>query len=57
LTRRQDSLKAKNDEVRELYNSTEALRERVKQTLEIMDEGHGKAIRVFTFVTVFFLPM
>ena len=29
----------------------------VKQTVEIIDEGHGRAIRVFTIVTLFFLPM
>ncbi|KAJ5959242.1 Mg2+ transporter protein CorA-like/Zinc transport protein ZntB [Penicillium vulpinum] len=32
-------------------------RDRIKQHIEIMEEGHGKAIRVFTFVTAFFLPL
>ncbi|SCN70734.1 uncharacterized protein FFB20_03858 [Fusarium fujikuroi] len=30
---------------------------KMKQVLEVLDEGHGKAIRVFTFVTLFFLPL
>ncbi|KAF5612456.1 mg2+ transporter [Fusarium subglutinans] len=30
---------------------------KMKQVLEVLDEGHGKAIRVFTFATLFFLPM
>ena len=33
------------------------LKAHVKQTLEILEEDHGKAIRVFTIVTLFFLPM
>ncbi|KAH6889141.1 hypothetical protein B0T10DRAFT_47532 [Thelonectria olida] len=34
-----------------------SLKEQVKQTIEILEEDHGKAIRVFTIVTVFFLPL
>ncbi|KAF4497035.1 mg2+ transporter [Fusarium agapanthi] len=30
---------------------------KMKQMLEVLDEGHGKAIRVFTFATLFFLPL
>jgi 2-hydroxy-3-keto-5-methylthiopentenyl-1-phosphate phosphatase len=52
-----DALMAKKDEVMKLTDSTTALGDRVKETIEIMDEDHGKAIRVFTIVTVFFLPM
>ncbi|KAJ0160593.1 hypothetical protein CTA2_7703 [Colletotrichum tanaceti] len=33
------------------------LRDETKQRIEILDEGHGKAIRVFTIVTLFFLPL
>jgi len=33
------------------------LREQVKQAIEILEEGHGKAIRVFTIVTLLFLPL
>ncbi|KAF4446456.1 mg2+ transporter [Fusarium austroafricanum] len=32
-------------------------RHNMKQVIEVLDEGHGKAIRVFTFVTLFFLPL
>ncbi|RFN53432.1 mg2+ transporter [Fusarium flagelliforme] len=32
-------------------------RKDMRQVLEVLDEGHGKAIRVFTFVTLFFLPL
>ncbi|CZR45418.1 uncharacterized protein FPRO_15407 [Fusarium proliferatum ET1] len=34
-----------------------ATRHDMKQMIEVLDEGHGKAIRVFTFVTLFFLPL
>lgn len=40
-----------------LLNKARALRDETKQKLEILDEGHGKAIRVFTIVTLFFLPL
>jgi hypothetical protein len=52
-----DAVNAKMDEVRRLRRSASALRERVRQLIEITDEDHGKAIRVFTIVTVLFLPM
>jgi hypothetical protein len=57
ILRRRDALEAKSDEVDRLRRSATALRERVKQLIEIMDEDHGKAIRVFTITTVLFLPM
>ncbi len=57
LLSRKDALEAKLDEVARLQKSASALRERVGQLIEIMDEDHGKAIRVFTIVTVLFLPM
>ena len=57
LGQRRSALVAKKDEVTELIDSTSALGERVKEMIEIMDEDHGKAIRVFTMVTVLFLPM
>ncbi|KAH0441978.1 hypothetical protein CcaCcLH18_01838 [Colletotrichum camelliae] len=40
-----------------LQNISNALRLNLKQSLEILEEGHGKAIRVFTIVTLFFLPL
>lgn len=33
------------------------LKESLKQLIEVLEEGHGKAIRVFTIVTLFFLPL
>lgn len=57
LLGRQDAVQAKLDEVQNLQKSARALRERVRQLIEVMDEDHGKAIRVFTIVTVLFLPM
>jgi hypothetical protein len=41
----------------QLQQRTNALRYDVKQSIEILEEGHGKAIRVFTIVTLFFLPL
>lgn len=40
-----------------LQNVAKALRSDLKQSIEILEEGHGKAIRVFTIVTLFFLPL
>ena len=40
-----------------LREKTIALKENVKQTVEVLEENHGKAIRVFTIVTLFFLPL
>lgn len=57
LLGRRDAVQAKLGEVRNLQRSAGALRERVRQLIEVMDEDHGKAIRVFTIVTVLFLPM
>jgi Mg2+ and Co2+ transporter CorA len=57
LLGRRDTAQAKLDEVQTLQSSASALRERVRQLIEITDEDHGKAIRVFTIVTVVFLPM
>lgn len=57
LLRRQDAVGAKLGEIMNLQDSAAALRERVRQLIEVTDEDHGKAIRVFTIVTVLFLPM
>ncbi|KAK8035750.1 hypothetical protein PG991_001823 [Apiospora marii] len=40
-----------------LQNIARGLRYDLKQSIEILEEGHGKAIRVFTIVTLFFLPL
>ncbi|KAF4966906.1 hypothetical protein FSARC_5470 [Fusarium sarcochroum] len=40
-----------------LKQIAQATRHDMKQIIEVLEEGHGKAIRVFTFVTLFFLPL
>ncbi|KAJ4213230.1 hypothetical protein NW759_011073 [Fusarium solani] len=40
-----------------LREKSTALKENVKQTVEVLEENHGKAIRAFTIVTLFFLPL
>ncbi|UNI18030.1 hypothetical protein JDV02_004327 [Purpureocillium takamizusanense] len=40
-----------------LFNRLAFFQQRIKQQIEVLEEGHGKAIRVFTFVTAFFLPL
>ena len=40
-----------------LLNRLDFFQQRIKQQIEVLEEGHGKAIRVFTFVTAFFLPL
>ncbi|KAI0838310.1 hypothetical protein F5Y06DRAFT_303980 [Hypoxylon sp. FL0890] len=52
-----DRLRDRNEELRVQRQRTNFLKEQVKQTIEILEENHGKAIRVFTIVTVFFLPL
>ncbi|KAI0138077.1 hypothetical protein F4776DRAFT_654461 [Hypoxylon sp. NC0597] len=47
----------RSDELRVQLERTNYLKEQVKQAIEILEENHGKAIRVFTIVTVFFLPL
>lgn len=57
IAQRRDRLSAKLNDLWEIGNSAQLLRERVRQMIEITDEDHGKAIRVFTIVTIIFLPM
>ena len=40
-----------------IIRSLDSLAESLTQSIEIQQEDHGKAIRVFTLVTVVFLPM
>jgi hypothetical protein len=44
-------------ELEALENRTQSLREQLKQSVEILEEDHGKAILVFTMVTTIFLPL
>lgn len=45
------------EEIERMLDRAKNLRLKVKEDIEVMDEGHGKAIRVFTLVTLFFLPL
>jgi hypothetical protein len=45
------------NEFHNLQKRAEKLRDQLQQSIEIEEESHGKAIRVFTFVTLFFLPL
>ena len=55
--KQQRILQMRDKNVQDLVERTDYLRDRIKQTIEIVEEGHGKAIRVFTIVTLFFLPL
>ncbi|KAF4840169.1 hypothetical protein CGCSCA4_v010487 [Colletotrichum siamense] len=46
-----------HDELLAMLHRAADLRARVKESIEVLDEGHGNAIRVFTLVTLFFLPL
>ncbi|KAF2633060.1 hypothetical protein BU25DRAFT_323702, partial [Macroventuria anomochaeta] len=53
----QDSLKMTDQEYRYLLARCGPLSDSTKQSLEINEEDHGKAILVFTVVTIIFLPL
>jgi Mg2+ and Co2+ transporter CorA len=50
-------LEMREKEIENMKTRSRFLKEQVKQTIEILEEDHGKAIRVFTIVTLFFLPL
>ena len=50
-------LRKRADEIGILQDKSATLKSQVKQAIEILEEDHGKAIRVFTIVTLFFLPL
>jgi hypothetical protein len=52
-----DDLSNALDRLETLRRRVEVLQVNAKISLEILEEGHGKAIRVFTIVTLFFLPL
>lgn len=52
-----ESLKMTDQEYRYLLARCGPLSDSTKQSLEINEEDHGKAIMVFTIVTVIFLPL
>jgi hypothetical protein len=51
------TLQSKATELKALENRTQYLREQLKQSVEILEEDHGKAILVFTMITTIFLPL
>jgi Mg2+ and Co2+ transporter CorA len=51
------NMQSKAVELEALENRTQSLREQLKQSVEILEEDHGKAILVFTMVTTIFLPL
>ncbi|KAI1077013.1 cora-like Mg2+ transporter protein-domain-containing protein [Whalleya microplaca] len=57
ISRTLEHLKERDLELDALQARTRSLRAQLKQSIEIREESHGKAIRVFTIVTVFFLPL
>lgn len=50
-------LESKATELEALEGRTHFLREQLKQSVEILEEDHGKAILVFTMITTIFLPL
>ncbi|KAK7413672.1 hypothetical protein QQX98_007454 [Neonectria punicea] len=57
IERLQQERRARDARLDILQERLSTLKNRVKQSIEILEEGHGKAIRVFTLVTLFFLPL
>lgn len=51
------NLAAGRSDIERLESKASLLRDHLKQSIDILEEGHGKAIRVFTIVTLFFLPL
>ncbi|KAH8774755.1 hypothetical protein F5883DRAFT_412396 [Diaporthe sp. PMI_573] len=50
-------LNQRESEIDRIRNTAAALELHVGRMIEILEEDHGKAIRVFTVVTLFFLPL
>lgn len=50
-------LSLRQREVARLQEKAAALKRHVGQMIAVLEEDHGKAIRVFTIVTLFFLPL
>lgn len=52
-----ERLKRRQREIDQLQKNAAALKLHVGWMIDILEEDHGKAIRVFTVVTLFFLPL
>ena len=51
------TLQNKATELEALEKRTQYLRQQLKQSVEILEADHGKAILVFTMITTIFLPL
>jgi Mg2+ and Co2+ transporter CorA len=51
------TLQSKATELDALEQRTQYLRQQLKQSVEILEADHGKAILVFTMITTIFLPL
>ena len=51
------SLEKQDAQYEELYKNSISLGTVTRHSIEILEEGHGKAILVFTIVTIVFLPL
>lgn len=50
-------LRTQISELDALYDWAGSLRKQLKESVEILEEDHGKAILVFTMITTIFLPL
>ncbi|KAG6353490.1 hypothetical protein INS49_005671 [Diaporthe citri] len=57
IERQRRILSRRQSDVTRLQDKAAALKQHVAQMLAVLEEDHGKAIRVFTIVTLFFLPL
>jgi Mg2+ and Co2+ transporter CorA len=57
LQRTLESLDVESGELEALDHRVHDLRSQLRQSVEILEEDHGKAIFVFTMVTTIFLPL
>jgi hypothetical protein len=57
LLRKEAELKNDITAVGELITFAYSLQNRVKQAIEVMEETNGNTLRVFTMVTVLYVPM
>ena len=57
LQRTLENLDVEEGELEALNHRVLDLRNKLRQSVEILEEDHGKAIFVFTMVTTIFLPL
>ncbi|KAL2116560.1 hypothetical protein VTJ04DRAFT_8728 [Mycothermus thermophilus] len=54
---KQNEFNEKSEQVENLIQFSESLQNRVRQMIEIGDENHSRAIRIFTVTTLIFVPL